>query len=82
MKSRIVELYVGYDGTLDSSEVSTLVYTNAPDDIVKNVCEDIKNDGILNRSNGINGIIGVLVARGYECVILDNIPRYGFHENK
>lgn len=81
MDLRIVELYVIYRGILDDESVCRLVFTNAPDEIIKDICRDIKKDKILNRSNGIAGIIGILKSRGYECHTIDNIPRFGFTES-
>lgn len=80
MEVRIVELYVMYEGIHDTEEVRKLVYTDAPDEVIISVCSDIKKDKILNRSNGISGIMGVLKARGYKCHVIDNIPQFGFKE--
>ena len=57
-----------------------LIQTNAPNHIIRSICDDIKNDGILNRTNGIDGILGVLKSRGYNYKIIEDIPRFGFTE--
>lgn len=77
---RLVELYVNYSGTLDEKCVGKLVSTNASDDVIKSVCDDVKSDGIHKRSTAIDAIVKILCARGFECEVMDNIPRFGFTE--
>ena len=76
----LVELFVSYDGVFEKTFVKKLIRTNAPNHIIKSICDDIKNDGILNRTNGIDGILGVLKSRGYNYKIIEDIPRFGFTE--
>lgn len=76
----LVELFVSYDGVFEKTFVKKLIRTNAPNHIIKSICDDIKNDGILNRINGIDGILGVLESRGYNYQIIEDIPRFGFTE--
>ena len=78
MESRIVELYVIYGGVLDSSHVKELVYTNAPDDVIQNICGDIKSDDLISKFNRIESVIKILQIRGYECTVVKDIPRFGF----
>lgn len=77
---RLVELYVDYQGTFDMERTKALVHTNASDNVLQSICIDIKEDKILNRANGIKGIIKVLRARGYECDVVSDIPSFGFSE--
>ena len=79
---RLVRLYVNFDGIMDFSQVEQLVHTNAPDSVLTSVCKDIENDKILDRRTGLKGLIDVLIARGYKCDLVDNIPSFGFTENK
>ena len=81
IESRTVKLYVLYNGVLDTSSVEVFVNTNAPDEIIKSVCNDIKNDKILKRCDALDGIVNVLKARGYECDIANFIPAFGFRED-
>lgn len=79
---RLVELYVSYQGTFDVERTKVFVYTNASDNVIQSICKDIKEDGILDRGNGVKGIIKVLRARGYECNVVESIPSFGFTEGK
>lgn len=46
-----------------------LIYTNASDHVIESICEEIKEDGLLDDIDKINGILEVLKARGYwSCV--------------
>lgn len=81
MNLRIVELYVIYEGILDNGCIRKLVYTNAPDEIIQNVCADIKNDKQISRADLIGAIMGVLQIRGYECRAVDHIPSFGIKED-
>lgn len=76
----LVELYVNYSGVLDRECVRKLVHTNAPKDIIQSVCNDVATDGIHKRGAAIEGIINILVARGYECLPVEDVPRFGFSE--
>ena len=78
--SRIVELYVTYEGILDTERVHSLVYTNAPDEVIAKICEDIKNDGLLTRGNAINGMVNILQCRGFRCDVVTDLPSFGFTE--
>ena len=79
---RLVELYVEYQGTFDTERTKALVHTNAPDNVLLSICMDIQGDKILNRTNGIKGIIKVLRARGYACDVVNEIPSFGFAEEQ
>lgn len=62
------------DDTLDRK----LIYTNAPDYVIESICKEIKEDGLLDNTNKINGILDVLKARGYKYKTVDDIPEFGF----
>lgn len=79
LELRTVELYVNYTGALDDDEVRRKISTNAPDEIITKICEDVKQDGIFKRGKAIDGIVNVIKARGFICEYI-NIPRFGFSE--
>lgn len=51
------------------------IYTNASDDVIKNICEQIEEDGLLNGTDKINGVLKVLNARGYKIIVTDT-PKF------
>ena len=61
--------------------IEKLIYTNAPDFVIRNIFEEIKKDGILDYKNKINGILDVLKARGYKYKTVDNMPKFEFIES-
>lgn len=56
--------------------IEKLIYTNAPDDVIINICNQIKEDDLLDEENKINGVLEVLSARGYKYKIVGCIPQY------
>ena len=77
---RLVKLYV-ITKEPRSVEFNKNVFTNAPDDIIAKICEDIKNDDIIHSAAAkMDAVIGVLHARGYTCNVLSEIPTFGFKE--
>lgn len=60
------------------ASIEKLIYTNASDLVIENICEDIKKDGLLDDENKINGVLDVLKARGYKYKTVDNIHQFGF----
>ena len=79
METRVIELYIGYTGTLDDNEIHNKVYTNAPDEVIKSICEDVRRDGVLKRGKALDGIVNIIKARGFICEYA-NISRFGFNE--
>ena len=45
--------------------------TNASDDVINSICEQIEGDGLLNNIGRINCVLKVLKARGYKVIITD-----------
>lgn len=62
--------------TVSGCFIEKLIYTNASDYIIKNICEEIKEDGLLNDTNKINGVLEVLKARGYRYKVVDDTPQF------
>lgn len=57
--------------------IEKLIYTNASDYVIKNICEQIEEDGLLNDANKIKGVLEVLKARGYKYKVVDDISQFG-----
>lgn len=51
--------------------ISEVFNTNASDDVINNICEQIEGDGLLNGIDKFNCILKVLNARGYKAIITD-----------
>lgn len=58
--------------------IEKLIYTNASDYVIKNICEQIEEDGILDDTNKINGVLEVLKARGYKHKIVEDMFQFRF----
>lgn len=69
----LVKLFTPVSGEF----IEKVIYTNAPDYVIENICDEIEEDGILNDVNKINGVLDVLKARGYKYKTVDNIPQFG-----
>ena len=70
---RLVKLFTPVSGEF----IEKLIYTNASDYVIKHICEEIEEDGILSNINKINGVLEVLKARGYKYKTVDNISQFG-----
>lgn len=70
---RLVKLFTPVSGEF----IEKVIYTNASDYVIKNICDEIEEDGILNDIHKINGVLDVLKARGYKYKIIDNMPQFG-----
>ena len=77
METRIVELYAANHDINGRDYIKEFVYTNASDEVIKNVCEAIMSDNIIDRGyERILTAIEILKLRGYECTKVDNIPQH------
>ncbi len=56
--------------------IEKLVYINAPDYIIKQICDEIERDGLLEDAKKINAVLDILKARGYKYKIVDDIPQF------
>lgn len=56
--------------------VKRLIKTDAPDEVIEDVCKDIESDGIFSVKNAAEGIVNVLKARGYKCTDFTSIPEF------
>lgn len=56
--------------------IEKLIYTNASNDVIKNICEQIEEDGLLNGTDKIYGVLDVLKARGYKYKTVDNMSQF------
>lgn len=56
--------------------IEKLIYTNASDDVIINICNQIKEDNLLNDTDKINGVLKVLIDRGYKYKIVTGIFTY------
>lgn len=65
-----------------ANTIETLIYTNASDYIIKTICKEIKEDGLLKDKDKINGVLEVLKARGYKYQTINDIPQFGFSKNE
>lgn len=75
METRIVELCIMCDHEVI---IHSLIYTDAPDDVISNICSDIERDNIVERNERLKSVRTILRVRGYVCDVVDNIPRFGF----
>lgn len=69
----LVEIFTHVSGC----PIEKLIYTNASDYVIKNVCEQIEEDGLLNDTNKLKGVLEVLNARGYKYKLVDNMSQFG-----
>lgn len=56
--------------------IEKLIYTNASNDVIKNICEQIEEDGLLNGTDKIYGVLDVLKARGYKYKTVNNMSQF------
>lgn len=63
----LVKIFTSVEGL----QISEVFNTNASDDVINNICEQIEGDDLLNGIDKFNCILKVLNARGYKAIITD-----------
>lgn len=78
MSKRIVQLYVNYDGTLDTSTITKLVETDAPSSVIERTIHLVKEDNKLHVGDMLESTISIIIALGYKCTEVNDMESYGF----